>query len=66
MKIPISRLPDKDMQNAPKALVRAAKRAREIARQTGTAIIVMRNGKLVREIPPSEIRSKNKKRAKDI
>ena len=51
MKPPISHLQDKDMQEAPKALVRAAKRAREIARQTGTAIVVVRDGQLVREIP---------------
>jgi len=35
---PISRLPDADMQAAPAALLRAARRAREIARQTGTAV----------------------------
>jgi hypothetical protein len=52
MKIPVSRLPDKDMQKAPKALARAAIRAKELARETGTAFVVMRNGKLVREIPP--------------
>jgi hypothetical protein len=37
------------MQAAPKALLRAAERAREIARQTGTAIVVRRDGKLVEE-----------------
>jgi len=50
MKIPISRLPDKDMQNAPKALVRAAERAKKLAEQTGTPFVVMRNGRLVQEI----------------
>ncbi len=55
MTIPISHLPDKDMQNAPKALARAAKRAKELARQTGTEFVVMRNGKLVREIPQPKI-----------
>ncbi len=54
MKIPISHLPDKDMQNAPKALARAAKRAKELARQTGTEFVVMRDGKLIREIPKPE------------
>ena len=44
-----SRLPDADMQAAPKALLRAARRAREIARQTGTAVVVMRDGKLIEE-----------------
>lgn len=37
------------MRSAPVALLRAARRAREIARQTGTAIVVMRDGKLVEE-----------------
>ena len=44
-----SRLPDADMQAAPKALLRAARRAREIARQTGTAVVVRRDGKLIEE-----------------
>lgn len=45
----VSKLPDADMQAAPKALLRAARRARAIARQTGTAIVVVRDGKLVEE-----------------
>ena len=45
----VSKLPDADMQGSPAALLRAGKRAREIARQTGTAIVVMRDGKLVEE-----------------
>ncbi|MDQ3563206.1 MAG: hypothetical protein M3436_03375 [Pseudomonadota bacterium] len=45
---PIFRLPDADMQAAPAALLRAARRGREIARQTGTAVVV-RDGKLVEE-----------------
>lgn len=45
----VSKLPDADMQAAPAALLRAGRRAREIARQTGTAVIVMRDGKLVEE-----------------
>lgn len=51
---PVSRLPDADMQAAPVALLRAARRAREIARQTGTAVVVLRDGKLVeaREAAP--------------
>jgi hypothetical protein len=44
-------LPDSDMENATAALIRAAERAREIARQTGTAVIYIKDGKLVREIP---------------
>jgi len=39
------------MQAAPRALLRAADRAREIARRTGTALVVVRNGVLM-EIDP--------------
>jgi len=45
----VSKLPDADMQAAPKALQRAARRAREVARKTGTPIVVRRDGKLVEE-----------------
>ena len=45
----VSKLPDADMQAAPAALLRAGQRAREIARQTNTAVVVMRNGELVEE-----------------
>ena len=45
----ISRLPDPDMQAAPSALARAAQRAREIARQTGTALVIVRDGVLIEE-----------------
>ena len=44
-----SRLPDADMQAVPQALLRAARRAREIARQTNTGIVIMRDGELVEE-----------------
>ena len=44
-----SKLPDSDMQAVPKALVRAAKRAREIARLTNTPFVVVRNGVGVEE-----------------
>ena len=44
-----SNLDDTDMRAAPVALLRAARHAREIARQTGTAVVVMRDGKLVEE-----------------
>jgi len=47
-----SKLPDKDMQAAPRALLRAARRAREIARQTNTAIVIIRDGVLVEERVP--------------
>ena len=42
---------DPDMQAVPIALMRAAQRARELARQTGTKLVVMREGKLV-ELDP--------------
>ena len=45
----VSRLPDPDMQAAPKALLRAAQRAREIARQTNTPLVLVRDGVLVEE-----------------
>lgn len=44
-----SKLPDADMQAAPKAMLRAALRAREIARQTNTPLAVIRDGVLVEE-----------------
>lgn len=44
-----SKLSDADMQAAPQALLRAARRAREIARQTNTAIVIMRDGELIEE-----------------
>lgn len=44
-----SKLPNADMQAAPQALLRAARRAREIARQTNTAIVIVRDGVLVEE-----------------
>jgi len=45
----VSKLPDADMQAVPKALLRAARRAREIARQTNTPLVIMRDGVLVEE-----------------
>lgn len=42
---------DEDLRNALPALQRAAQRARQIAAQTQTAIIVMRDGQMVREYP---------------
>lgn len=47
----ISPLPDPDTQDATAALIRAAKRARKLAAQTGTEIVVMRDGKMIREFP---------------
>ena len=45
----VSHLPDADMQAAPAALLRAATRAREIARQTQTGVVVVRDGAIVEE-----------------
>ena len=54
----VSALPDADMQAAPKAMLRAAQRAREIARQTNTPLVLIRNGVLVEEYvtdaPPTD------------
>ena len=47
--IPVSTLPDDDMQAAPTALARAGRMAREVARQTGTGIVIVRDGILVEE-----------------
>ena len=44
-----SHLPDADMQSAPRALLRAAQRAREVARLTKTALVVIRDGLLVED-----------------
>jgi hypothetical protein len=41
---PVSQLPDAAMQGVDAALLRAAQRAREVARQTGTAIVIVRDG----------------------
>jgi len=49
-----SKLPNADMQAAPRALLRAAKRAREIARQTNTPIVIVRDGKIVEEMVTDE------------
>lgn len=47
--LPVSHLDDADMKAVPAALARAAQRAREIAAQTGTPLIITKNGKLVEE-----------------
>jgi hypothetical protein len=44
-----SKLKNPDMQGAPRALLRAARRAREIAWQTNTPLIIVRDGVLVEE-----------------
>lgn len=47
-------LPDADMQSAPRALLRAAQRAREVARATRTGLVIVRDGVLV-EVPYDQI-----------
>ncbi|HVR40351.1 MAG TPA: hypothetical protein VMU84_14740 [Thermoanaerobaculia bacterium] len=44
-----SKSPDADMQAVPHALLRAARRAREIAMRTNTPLVIVRDGVLVHE-----------------
>ncbi len=55
------RLLDSDMQKAMAALIRAGKRAKELARMTGTEYVVIRDGQLIREVPPPLTKKRNKK-----
>jgi hypothetical protein len=48
--LPVSTLPDSDMRAVPAALARAAQRAREIAANTGTPLVIRENGKLIEQI----------------
>lgn len=48
---PIDRAANADLRNSAIALRRAAQRAREIAAQTGTALIVVRDGVLEHVYP---------------
>ena len=47
----LQEIKDEDLRNALPAMQRAAQRARQIAAQTQTAMIVMRDGQMVREYP---------------
>jgi hypothetical protein len=47
---PIDQARDEDARNALAALQRAALQARRIAAQTRTALVVVKDGKLVREM----------------
>lgn len=49
----VSRLADADMQAMPRALLRAAQRARNVARQTDTPLVLMRDGVVV-EVAPTD------------
>jgi hypothetical protein len=40
---------DADLEKAGDALQRAALRAREVARQTGTPLVIYKNGQIVKE-----------------
>ncbi len=40
MKTPVSHSKDPDLQQAPQALMRAAEKARKLAEQTGTPLVV--------------------------
>ena len=51
---PLSEAKDEDMRYALVALERAALRAREIAKQTNTAIVVVENGEIVHIYPANE------------
>ena len=53
--IPVSKLTDPDMQAVTAALMRAARRAHLIAHQTGTGVVVMRDGKVVEIEPDPEM-----------
>jgi len=48
---PLNQAHDEDARNITAALQRAGQRARTVAAQTQTNIIVVRNGKLIRETP---------------
>lgn len=54
-KIPVSKLPDLDMQAVPAALMRALRRAHLIAHQTGMGVVVMRDGEVVEIEPDPEL-----------
>jgi len=51
MKSKTSSLPDRDMQAVARALLRAAERARDIARNTGTHLVVVQDG-VLRKLDP--------------
>ena len=47
--------PDNDEEGLTAALIRAAKRAHKIAHQTGTKVVVMRDGKVMEIEPDPEM-----------
>lgn len=60
LKIPVSKLKSKDMRATPIAMYRAMLRANEIARQTGTGVLIRKDGALqtVEPMPQDEIERK--------
>lgn len=60
LNIPVSKLKSKDMRATPIAMYRAMLRANEIARQTGTGVLIRRDGALqtVEPMPQDEIERK--------
>ena len=48
---PLDEARDQDLRNVLPALKRSVQRARQVAAQTQTAIILVRHGKIVREKP---------------
>ena len=52
---PVSKLQDDDMQAAPTALMRAGVQARELARKTGTAVVIVRLLLRMRKTAPRAI-----------
>jgi len=59
-----STLPNEVAQAAPRALRRAARHAREIARQTGTPLVIVRNGILM-EVDPDDAELDREERESD-
>jgi hypothetical protein len=50
-----SQLPDPDMQEAPRALLHATQRAREVAKRAGTGVVVFRSREVVEGSPEDEV-----------
>ncbi|AHE98351.1 hypothetical protein [Thioalkalivibrio paradoxus] len=57
---PIETATNADLRNSHAALLRAARRARELAARTGTAIVVVRNGVLEHIHPTPEAPAESK------
>jgi len=52
MQSPLPATADADIKGSWAAMLRAAQRARQVAQQTGTDLIVVRAGRVVRVAPP--------------